>query len=124
MNKYKELKVWQKSVELATDIYKATKDFPSDERFGLTSQINRSVVSIASNIAEGSGRGTKKDFNRFLSMAYGSAYELETQIIISNNLKYLTAERYKGISVSIEEIQKMLYSLQKSLSAEISINQN
>jgi four helix bundle protein len=124
MNKYKELKVWQKSVELATDIYKATKDFPSDERFGLISQINRSVVSIASNIAEGSGRGTKKDFSRFLSMAYGSAYELETQIIISNNLNYLTAERYRGISASIEEVQKMLYSLQRSLSAEISINEN
>jgi four helix bundle protein len=87
MNKYKELKVWQRSVDLATTVYQLTKHFPSDERFGLTSQINRSVVSIASNIAKGSGRGSKKDFSRFLSMAYGSAYELETQIIISNNLK-------------------------------------
>jgi len=118
MNKYKELKVWQKSVALATDVYRLTKDFPSDERFGLTSQINRSVVSIASNIAEGSGRGTKKDFSRFLSIAYGSSYELETQMIISNNLKFLTPENFDRINCSIEEIQKMLFGLQKSLSTE------
>jgi four helix bundle protein len=115
MNKYKELKVWKKSVELATDVYKLTKDFPSDERFGLISQINRSVVSIASNIAEGSGRDSKKEFNRFLSIAYGSAYELETQLIISNNLKYLSMENFKSITVSIDEVQKMLFGLQRSL---------
>ena len=116
MNKYKELKVWQKSVELATNVYQLTRNFPSDERFGLTSQINRSVVSIASNIAEGSGRGSKKDFSRFLSIAYGSSYELETQMIISNNLNFLTHENYKRITSSIEEVQKMLFGLQRSLS--------
>jgi four helix bundle protein len=118
MNKYKELKVWQRSVDLATNVYQLTKHFRSDERFGLTSQINRSVVSIASNIAEGSGRGSKKDFSRFLSIAYGSAYELETQIIISNNLKYLSVKNFKSITECIDEVQKMLFGLQKSLSTE------
>ncbi|RPI59311.1 MAG: four helix bundle protein, partial [Planctomycetaceae bacterium] len=74
---YKDLQVWQKSMELAGQIYEATQKFPADERFGLTSQLRRAAVSVPSNIAEGYGRGTRKDYKRFLQVARGSLYELE-----------------------------------------------
>ena len=89
MNNFKQLKVWQKAVELTTEIYKQTKSFPAQEQFGIISQITRSVVSIPSNIAEGAGRTTLKDFNHFLSIALGSSFETETLLIISNNLGYV-----------------------------------
>jgi len=82
MHNFKDLKVWQKSMDLAIDIYKATSLFPRDEKFGLVSQIKRCSVSIPSNIAEGSGRGSDKEFNHFLNISQGSAFELETQLII------------------------------------------
>jgi len=84
MHKYKELKVWQKSVTLAIKVHELTKTFPQDERFGITSQKRRAVVSISSNIAEGAGRANRKEFAQFLSIAYGSCYELDTQL----NTKY------------------------------------
>ena len=115
MNRFKELKVWQKSVDLATIIYETTSEFPSQEKFGLTSQINRSVVSIASNIAEGAGRGSKKEFYNFLSIANGSSYELETQVIIAKNLNYIDEVKFKSMAERVDEIQKMIYSLQKKL---------
>ncbi len=115
MHKFKDLKVWQKSVELATDIYKLTSTYPSEEKFGLVSQMRRCVVSIASNIAEGAGRNTKKDFSNFLSIAYGSCCELNTQLIISCNLNYITQNQLKEIESCIEEIQKMLFSLKNTL---------
>ncbi|MBD3616729.1 MAG: four helix bundle protein [Gracilimonas sp.] len=102
MHQFKELTVWQKAVDLATDAYRYTKNFPAEEKFGLTSQIRRSVVSISSNIAEGAGRKSKKEFKHFLHIAYGSASELEN-------------EHYKMLSEKITEIQKMIYSLSKSL---------
>jgi four helix bundle protein len=116
MHKFKDLKVWQKAVDLATLTYQTTKRFPGEERYGLTSQINLSVISIASNIAEGAGRNSKKEFLNFLSIAAGSSYELETQVLIAYNLKYLPKENLDPLVLSIEEIQKMIYALQKSLS--------
>ena len=89
MNNYKELRVWQSSVDFAVNTYKATEELPIDERYGLTSQIRRSAVSISSNIAEGAGRNTSGEFNQFLGIAYGSTCELETQLIIANRLKFL-----------------------------------
>jgi len=80
MRKYRNLVIWQRSVELATSVYKITSMFPSEEKYGLISQMRRCAVSIPSNIAEGAGRSSDKDYSRFLEMAYGSAYELETQI--------------------------------------------
>ena len=80
MHKYKELKIWQKAMELVTDIYKVTSTFPDKERFGLISQINRAAVSIPSNIAEGAGRNSDKDFLRFLLIAHASSYETGTQL--------------------------------------------
>ena len=111
MNQYRNLKVWQKAVALATQVYSATGSFPREEMYGLTSQIRRSVVSIASNIAEGAGRNHEKEFAQFLSVAYGSSYELETQLIIAKNLKYLLDPVFVDLEKELNEIQKMLYSL-------------
>ena len=113
MSDYKELIVWQKSMNLAKDIYTLCKTFPSDEKFGLTSQIKRSAVSIPSNIAEGSGRSTSKDFAQFISIAIGSACELETQIILGIEFGFIQSD-CKVLS-EIEPIRKMLYSLRTSL---------
>lgn len=113
MHKYKELKVWQKSMELVAEVYKSTSFFPDEERFGLISQINRSVVSIPSNIAEGAGRNTDKNFIQYLSIAHASSYELETQLILSEMLGYLKKDKLEELLICIEEIQKMNYSLQR-----------
>lgn len=115
MSRFKDLMVWQKAIELVTTIYNATKAYPKEEIYGLTSQIRRCSVSIPSNIAEGAGRGSKKDFSHFLDMAKGSAFELETQLVISANLAYLDNEQYQELLIELNEIQKMITGLQKSL---------
>ena len=89
MHNYKKLDVWKESVNLVTEIYLLTDNFPDKEKFGLVSQINRCAVSIPSNIAEGAGRSSKKEFSLFLGYALGSSFELETQLIISNNLNLI-----------------------------------
>lgn len=114
LDQYKKLIVWQKAMSLVLDIYKITKKFPDDERFAIISQIRRSAVSIPSNIAEGAGRNTKKDFNNFLSHAQGSSCELETQLIISKELEYISESELTNLSSLIEEIQKMSVALQNS----------
>lgn len=119
MNQFKNLLVWQKALDLTIEIYKVTNQFPDKEKFGLTSQINRCAVSIASNIAEGAGRNSKKEFNNFLGISLGSTCELETQLIISNRLTYLAQADLERLAVSIDEIQKMIYSLQKNINATI-----
>jgi len=86
---YRELRVWQKAIELVTAIYRHTKQFPKDELYGLTSQMRRAAVSVPSNIAEGQGRLSKREFRHFLSQAFCSLLELETQIVIAWNLQYL-----------------------------------
>ena len=115
MNKFKELKVWQKSIQLVTNIYSATANFPKEEIYGIISQIRRCAVSIPSNIAEGAGRGTKKDFSHFLDIAKGSSFELETQLIISKELGFIDNNIFVLILSELEEIQKMITGLQKSL---------
>jgi four helix bundle protein len=117
MNQFKNLLVWQKSISLVVQIYKITNTFPEKEKFSLTTQINRSAVSIPSNIAEGAGRNSKKEFNNFLGIALGSSCELETQLFISNKLSYLSDENLTNILEQIDEIQKMIYSLQKNIIA-------
>lgn len=108
---YKDLVVWQKSIDLTIEIYRLTKDFPKEEQFGLISQMRRSAVSIPSNIAEGRSRGTKKDFLQFVRIAYGSGAELETQIIISKKLEKLNKFDYSKIDRILEEIMKMLNAI-------------
>ena len=95
ISNYKDLTVWKKSLNLAEDVYVLTKNFPNEEKFGLTSQMRRSSVSIPSNIAEGRTRGSRADFRRFCYMAFGSANELETQILIANALAtYPTQDKW------------------------------
>jgi four helix bundle protein len=114
MNKFKNLLVWQKAVELAVEIYRLTSKFPKHEIFRITSQIQRSSSSIAFNIAEGAGLGTKKEFSHFLDIALGSTCEAETQLIISEKLGYIKNSDLNDKTAKIEEIQKMLYGLKKS----------
>jgi four helix bundle protein len=118
MNNYKELKVWQKSIDLAVKIYESTKAFPREELYGLTSQIRRSAVSIPSNIAEGAGRNTNKDFNNFLGISNGSSCELDTQLIIAHRVDFLDAALLNVLQKDISEIQKMNWSLQRSLTQD------
>ena len=115
MTSHKELKVWQKGIELVKVIYGITNDFPKAEQFGLTSQIRRCSVSIPSNIAEGCGRHSEKALIHFLYITLGSASELETQIIISQELGFLEKEKSEDIQVLILEIIKMTSSLIKSI---------
>lgn len=97
MKSYRDLIVWNKSMSLVTTIYTILKKFPDDERFGLVSQIKRSSVSVPSNIAEGYGRNYTKDYSRFLQIARGSLYEMQTQIEISRNLNFISEKEVKEI---------------------------
>ncbi len=118
---YKGLDVWNISVKLVTEIYKIIEGFHQSEKFGLTNQIRRSAVSIPSNIAEGSNRFSEKDFARFLTISSGSVAELETQLIISNNLGFISNESLKVLQIEIVRISKMLVKLRKSLNKEANI---
>ncbi|WP_340076046.1 four helix bundle protein [Leptobacterium sp. I13] len=111
---FEKSKVWQEAKSLSILVYSLTKIFPEDERFGLTSQMRRSAVSIASNIAEGTGRHTEKDKARFTAIAYGSSLELLNQTIISSELNYISDEKYELIRLFIEKITRMLNGLYKS----------
>ncbi|OGD67191.1 hypothetical protein A2442_02180 [Candidatus Campbellbacteria bacterium RIFOXYC2_FULL_35_25] len=111
MKSYKDLIVWQKSIDLVILIYKLTKKFPKEEMYGLSSQMKRAGVSISSNIAEGSRRGTKKDFRHFLLNSFGSGAELETQIKISKELLLVDEKEFVKIDGILNEVMKMLNKL-------------
>lgn len=115
MHNFKDLKVWQKSIDLAVEVYKATSLLPNDEKYGLISQMKRCSVSVSSNIAEGSGRGSSAQFKYFLSISQGSAFELEAQLIISNRLELLDDNLSTSLIEKTTEIQKMIYALDKSI---------
>ncbi len=115
LKNYRDLKVWQKSYRLCLDLYRITKKFPKEERYGLTSQIRRAAVSIPSNIAEGYGRKTTADYLRFLYIAYGSICEFETQLLLSGDLNYVNIENLKALKDGTEEVERMLKALIKSL---------
>ena len=118
MRNFRELQVWQKARALALDVYTITKNFPTDECFGLTNQTRRAVISIASNISEGAGRNSDRDLARYLSIAAGSANELECQIILASDFEYLPEVDAKRIEESIQEIRKMLHGFIRSLTLE------
>ena len=122
MNNLKELKIWCKAIDLAVDVYKATSQFPSEEKFGLTSQSRRAAVSISSNIAEGAGRTSSKEFNYFLGIANGSSYELQPQLVIANKLGLLSDTSLKILLLQIDELQKMNYGFQQMLVKKSLIN--
>ena len=115
LKNYKDLKVWKKSYELCLEIYRITAKFPKEERYGLTSQIRRSVVSIPSNIAEGYGRKTTRDYIRMLYISYGSVCELETQILLAGDLDLIEKGELGTLKKDIAEIERMLKALIKSL---------
>lgn len=112
---YKDLVVWQKSTDLVVAVYDLTENFPRTELFGLNSQMRRSAVSIACNIAEGSKRGTKKDFRKFLLISYGSGAELETQIIIAKRLSFGKKLDFSKVDSLLVEVMKMLHAMTDSL---------
>ena len=115
LKSFKDLKVWQKSYSLCLKIYTITRKFPSDERYGFTSQLRRASVSIPSNIAEGYGKKTTPEYIHSLYIANGSLCELETQILLANDLKYINAKEYNEIEGSITELVVMMKALIKSL---------
>ena len=112
---YRDLKVWQSARQLVKDVYCVTREFPSDERFGLTNQMRRAAVSIPSNIAEGHARRSRQEFLRFLSYALGSAAELDTQILLSGDLDYITVEVKDRLTNHLAEVGRMLRGLEKAL---------
>ena len=116
---HKSLTVWKKSIEHVLNIYKATQSFPKDEMVGIVPQMRRAAVSISSNIAEGYGRVYSKETIKFLSNALGSASELETQLIISKDLNFLTIEKAASLQKEIEEIIRMLSALIKSTDKQL-----
>ena len=108
---YRDLIVWQRSMKLVTEVYIATRTFPSEEIYALTNQLRRCAISIPSNIAEGYGRNSTLDYKRFLQIAVGSLFELQTQIEIASNLKYLSSELFGNLNNAAKEIELMLLSL-------------
>ena len=117
MRDFRKYQVWDDAISLVTDIYSLLRDFPTYERYALSDQIRRSSVSIASNIAEGASRESKKDFSHFLQISVGSAFELETQLIIASNLNYISQDQLTNI------LDKLVY-IEKRLSRLISILRN
>ncbi len=112
---FKNLEVWKKSRAFVADIYVVSAAFPNDEKFGLVSQIRRAAVSVSLNISEGSGRGTNKDFIRFLDIAYGSALEVENLIYLCFDLQLLSEEKSDKLIEKVNEIQRMINGLQDKL---------
>lgn len=115
MHNFKELRIWQDAMTLAKNVYLSTAQFPASEKFGLISQFNRAAVSIPSNIAEGAGRESVKEFSHFISIALGSAYELETQMLLSENLGFQSREGCSSMIHEVGRLQKMLVAFKRAL---------
>jgi four helix bundle protein len=120
---YKDLIAWQKSIKLVTTIYSVTKSFPAEEKFGIISQLNRAAVSVPSNIAEGWGRESSKSYLQFLRTSRGSLMELETLLLISKNLNYISESTHKDTIAQLEETGKILQGLIKSVQQKIKLTQ-
>ena len=121
---YRDLIVWQKAIGMVTEIYKGTHNFPREEVYGLTSQLRRSAVSVASNIAEGQGRLSKKEFRQFLGQARGSLIEMETQIVIAGNLGYFSPEAAGLLMDRSGEVSRLLHRLIESLAPAVEPTRN
>ena len=116
MFNFEKLDVWKKSIALADKIYRQTRTFPAEERFGLTNQLRRAAVSVSSNIAEGSSRSSKVDFARFIEIGTGSVFELASQLFIARRQGFLSEENFQELYADAQEIGRMLSGLRKSLS--------
>ena len=115
MHNYNNLQIWQEAMDLVEDIYKLTVSFPSEEKFGLVSQMTRAAVSIPSNIAEGTGRNSDKDFAHFISIAIGSLYELNTQIVLSERLGYINQSQSQELQKKLDNLQRKSVSFKSKL---------
>ncbi len=119
MHNFRKLDTWLDGVELADTIYTLTASFPKMEIYGLSSQMQRAAVSVPSNIAEGSGKGSDRDFARFVSISLGSLFELETQIEIAYRRGYISTENYYALRPRIESLQKRIYNLREHLAPDL-----
>ncbi len=118
MQDFKKLRVWEKGHQLTLAVYKLTARFPKEELYGLTSQMRRAAASIVSNIAEGCGRTGRADFARFLQMATGSASEVEYQLLLAHDLRFIKEEDYRTLAGAVIEVKRMLSALMQRLKAE------
>ena len=118
MQDFRTLQVWQKAHELTLSVYPLTATFPEGERYGLTSQIRRSAASIPANIAEGCGRGGRKEFSRFLRVAAGSASELEYHLLLAHDLRMVGAEEHKELARNVADVRRMLAGLLRKLTSD------
>ena len=116
---YRELKVWQRAMDLIEKCYTTTRSFPADERFGLISQIRRAAVSVAANIAEGQGRNSTKEFLNHLSMARGSLLEVETLLLVSQRVEMLSQESLTPLAALCDEVSRMLTGLRQALEKKL-----
>lgn len=119
MRDFHGLIVWQKAHALAIDVYRLTKQFPDDERFGLISQLRRSATSIPANLAEGCGRGGEREFVRFVQIAMGSASEVEYHVLLAKDLRYVSENDFTTVTSSIHEVKRMLTALSRSARQQI-----
>lgn len=119
MHNYNNLQIWQQAMELVVDIYKLTKSFPAEEKYGLVSQMNRAAASIPSNIAEGAGRNSDKDFSHFISISIGSMYELHTQLILSERLGFINHVQSEEMQHKLDNLQRMTVSFKSKLDTSI-----
>ena len=115
MHRFKELDIWKRSRLFCSEVYAITSKFPESEKFGLTNQLRRASVSMPSNIAEGSSRQSKKDFTRFLQIALGSAYEIETQLLIAQDLNFVKDSELEYVFSELQEIIKMITKFKSTL---------
>ncbi|WP_229683405.1 four helix bundle protein [Echinicola rosea] len=114
-HRYEDLEVYKRAVDLAVEVSLRTRLYPDFEKYSLTSQTNRAVYSISNNIAEGAGRNSDKEFDQFLGIALGSAFELDTQLVISNKLNYIEESDFMKVSKDLEAIHNMIFGLKRSL---------
>lgn len=115
MHNFRELKVWQKSRVLVKEVYLLTAELPQTEKYNLASQMQSAAVSVISNIAEGSGRGSDTDFARFLDMSLGSSHELESQVLVASDLSFIDLDKHQSLMNILSEIQRMLIGLMNKL---------
>lgn len=119
MRNFRKLEIWKSAIELVTIIYELTSRFPSNEKYGLSSQMQRAAVSIPSNIAEGCSRNSQIEYKRFLEIAMGSSFELETQLEIVNKIQLLNHEEYKSVLENLHKLQRQINSLINRIKTEI-----
>ena len=117
MKNYKELIIWKKGIEIVKSIYQVVKQFPPEEKYGVVSQITRAAISIPANIAEGSSRNSDKDYARFLQLALGSAFEVQTYLVVAKEMNMANTSDIEQIEVQLEEEIKMIHKFIKTLTA-------